>query len=100
MGLFSRGRHWRNVDRASNRAAKRNRHPADTASDRALAERRAVQDFDIDTLVEAQFAQSARLGIGKSRPFDRGNDAMLLARQRFEADGTIGASVHDATDYQ
>jgi hypothetical protein len=100
MGLFSRGRHWRHVDRAGDCAAKRNRHPANAAGDRALAQRRAVQNLDIDTLVETQFAQSARLGIGKSRPFDRGNYAMLLARQRFEADGTIGASVHDASDYQ
>jgi hypothetical protein len=88
------------VDGARDGATQRDGHATDPAGDRALAQRRAVQYLDIDTFVEAQFTKATCFGTGKPRPFDRGNDAMLLARQGFETDGTIGASVHDATDYQ
>ncbi|KHA64140.1 hypothetical protein NI18_11200 [Sphingomonas sp. Ant20] len=59
-----------------------------------------MKNLDIDTLVKAEFAQPACLRACQSGPVDRSDDAMLLAGQRFETDGTIGASVHDATDYQ
>ena len=52
-GLFGRGRHGRNLDRTGDRTAERDGHATDPTGDRALAQRRAVQDLDIDTFVEA-----------------------------------------------
>jgi len=91
-----------NMDGAGHGTAQRDRHPADPARDRSLAERRAVQDLDADALVEAELAQPPRLGDAQRRPIDRRDGRALPLGEGFEAGEHLHrrGHIHPASDYQ